>query len=759
MLRLLVLLCCAISAGSVLSAADSAPRIPAPTAWYKLDERSGAVVHDSSAPAADATLSSQGWTADGALRLGSECRAIIGAPAKLNLRDKLTIAVRLRVRSEEARQVVGAFPSGGLKVGTDEIEFSSWDTKWIVPHLLPRDVWVHVAATMDAAHVCRLYVNGREIAHGTVRAWDSDPSMWTIGTWDGGDHFDGDAADVMIWDRALSPAEVQSVARFVGLTAIPEPFGDSPAPVDQTPGSLVRLGRAIADIAVEPDQLPRYPMAAVMGQGRVGQALHVRSYSQLAQIEKWFGDNIPIFDCPDSIWKRCYYYRWFVARVNYAEESGIPGFYEGKRGTYGAHITYSAPHIMDEVRWLRDERYAYGQADILGKRREPDGRRMGFYTHWIPSALWDTYLVHPDRKRLAELLPAWREDTECAFAGKLDASRPDIDYLLAPPGHYNTGMEFQPSWFYFDNYSGEETRVYRPDYTAYYYANARAVANALRELGEPADASRFDALADRVRDAVDLLMWDRDTRYYYSVKYGDTQKALVKEVVGIYPFTFGLPGRSKRVAFGVITDPDEFWGPWPVTTCTMKSSDFTAKFRPCNWNGPVWPHAESLVANALANGIRVYGSPDVTPDTLYRFLDAYTKLHYEDRGTWRQPNIREAADADDGIMHGCPDYFHSTYVDLIIRLVGGLVPRNDDSVELYPVVAVPWDHFRLSGIPYRDHLLSIVWDNRADGQRYDGAPRGYSLYVDDKLVGTHPRLERCVFALPRLGRNEDGGKK
>ena len=147
----------------------------------------------------------------------------------------------------------------------------------------------------------------------------------------------------------------------------------------------------------------------------------------------------------------------------------------------------------------------------------------------------------------------------------------------------------------------------------------------------------------------------------------------------------------------------------------------------------------------------------MTADTLYRFLDSYTRLHYEDHGTWRRPNIREAADADDATMHGCPDYFHSTYVDLVIRLVGGLVPRNDDNVELYPVAAVPWDHFRLDGVPYRGHLLSIVWDIRDDGHRYEGAPRGYSLYIDGKIAGTPPRLERCVFRLPQPARLGDGG--
>jgi hypothetical protein len=361
---------------------------PPPTAYYRLADRQGSVATDSAPEPANGNIVNPKWAAGGGLTLGREMKAVIGHPAKLKFRNNFTLAARLRIRSTDLRQVVGAFPSGGLKVGLDEITFSSWDREWNVPYLLPENAWVHLAATLDSANQCRLFVNGKQIAVGNVRPWPTDPEQWTIGTWDGGDFFEGDIAEVAIWDRALTPSQVKAVAASLGLAKAPRPYTDSPAPLSATPASVKKLSTEIRDLALQPDQLPRYPMSALLGEGRVGQALHVRSYAERAKLEKWFADNIPTFDCPDPIWKRCYYYRWFVTRANYEEEDGIPGFYEGKRGSYHAHITYSAPHIMDEVRWLRDGRYAYGQAEILGKRREPDGRRMGFYTHWIPSTLW-----------------------------------------------------------------------------------------------------------------------------------------------------------------------------------------------------------------------------------------------------------------------------------------------------------------------------------------------------------------------------------
>ena len=670
----------------------------------------------------------------------------LGSPSGLDFRSNFTLAAKVKLTSSEYGQIVGANESGGLVAGLDNIKLASWGHDWVVKYTLPENEWVFIAATMDTDGLAKVFVNGKAIASTKMSPWPKAPENWTIGGWAVGERFRGSLANVLIWNTALDADQIMQVASSFGLDKPVKLMQDTPAPISQTPASVKAMAKQMKNLAIEPGQLPRYPFSAMMGAERFSDALRLRSYKQWAEAEKWLADEIPTFDCPDPIWKRCYYYRWFVVLANYQEEDSVPGFYEGKRGPYTRHITYSAPHIMDEVRWLRDGKYAYGQAEILGKRREPNGRRFGGYTHWIASTLWGAYLVHPDKKKLAELLPAWQEDTECAFAGKLDATRPDADYLLAPPSHWTTGMEWQPAWFYFDNYDKtKETKLWRPDYTAYYYANARAVADALRVLGNPTEAAKFDKLADRVKGAVEHCMWDPKTDYFYSIKVGTDQKAWVKECVGIYPFTFDLPSKDKSAAFKSILDPKEFWGKWLITSCDMNCPMYTPKVQLCNWDGPVWPHADSLVANALANGVRTYKAPGVTPAKLYQFIDSYTKLHYEDKGTWKHPNIHEEGNADDGQMYGCPDYFHSTYNDLIIRLVGGLVPRNDGSVELYPVVDVPWDHFRLDRVPYRGHMLSIVWDSRAKG-RYAGVPKGYSLYVDGKLIGTKPKLEHVVFS-------------
>ena len=749
--------CCALASAlliAILAMGVSAATITPPdrdhlVAWYKLDEGAGDLAGDAIEPPANGSISEGKWK-DGQLDFTGRTAIQIGKAAKLSFRSGFTLAARVKMTMRGFGQVIGSAGAGGLVVSLDRIKLASWGGDWLADAYLPEDEWLHIAVALDKQGKGRMYVNGSALASQPVQPWPVDPDNWTIGGWNVGEAFRGSLADIMIWNVALSSDEVKQLATSFGFKQLPTVPWDAPAPLNKTPVSVRAIAKVLKPLAHDPQLLPRYPFAAMMGEKRFDSALRLRSHAQRAAEEKWLADLVPLFDCPDQKWTRCWYYRWFLVRANYQEEDGIPGFYEGKRGGYTRHITYSAPHIIDEVRWLRDGRYAYGQAEILGKRREPNGRRFGGYTHWISQTLWGAHLVHPDKTRLRTLLPAWAEDTECAFPGKLATDRPLRDYLLNPPSHWATGMEWQPGWFYFDNYDrGKETNLYRPDYTAYYYANARAVAQMYRVLGEPARAAQFDALADKVKQALTTLMWDPATKYFYSIKTGtDDQKAMVKEVVGIYPFTFGVPEKQQASAFESILDPTEFWGPWPVTTCTMKCPMYTPRVQLCNWNGPVWPHAESLVAQALAQGIRSYGSRQVTPRKLWQFLDSYTGLHYEDKGTWKRPNIHEEANADDGQMYGCPDYFHSTYNDLIITLVAGLVPRNDDMVELYPVVSVPWDHFRLDRVPYKGHLLSIVWDDRNTGKRYQRVPRGFSLYIDSKLAVTRPKLQRLTAKLP-----------
>jgi hypothetical protein len=68
-------------------------------------------------------------------------------------------------------------------------------------------------------------------------------------------------------------------------------------------------------------------------------------------------------------------------------------------------------------------------------------------------------------------------------------------------------------------------------------------------------------------------------------------------------------------------------------------------------------------------------------------------------------------------------------LDLLIRYVGGLRPRDDGRIELrprYPDLA----HFSFEGLRYRDRVIDIFWDRPGGARAFESIPEGYSVLID-----------------------------
>ena len=110
-----------------------------------------------------------------------------------------------------------------------------------------------------------------------------------------------------------------------------------------------------------------------------------------------------------------------------------------------------------------------------------------------------------------------------------------------------------------DYFTDVVTPLERVDYAAALYANARATARAGDALCARDTAQWAGEIAGRVQAAVESMMWDEASRFYYSLRETDDAKAWVKEIVGFYPFAFELAPAEHEDALGLLFDPDEFW--------------------------------------------------------------------------------------------------------------------------------------------------------------------------------------------------------
>ena len=488
---------------------------------------------------------------------------------------------------------------------------------------------------------------------------------------------------------------------------------------------------------------------------------HRRTY------QAWFDENCPTFTCDDPYVEKMYWYRWYVARqcLSRAKAGALPHpyFFEGTRESHFPRlIAFSSPHIIAETRWLRDPQYAFGQVrnHVLNADEQHHffisariDEARGDYNNWITQAAWRAFWVHPDEAFLKEVVAALAGDV----LGTLRAFDPDDDGLPASRNHWSTGMEFQPSFWYFDGFDNTkpDAKMERGDFAAYLYGNAMAVADAYRYLGLTDEAARFERVAERTRDACLRKMWDEKDRFFYGILQDDDAVAPVREIVGFYPFMSRIPPNQPQytATLAYLVDEDEFWTAYPPATASKQVPVYSpsiskwpgpgGRTHGCMWNGPTWPHATSVILDIAAIAIRQYDQRHITPDVFWRMFDRYTHVQFEGDDL-DKPLVQEYFDAETAFPEGVPDYFHSTYCDLVIRHLVGIQPSNSNALNISPI-AGPFERFALRGLKYRGHELDVVYNNTGDMQY---GPRGLGVWIDGKLAGRRSSLGAIQVKLP-----------
>jgi hypothetical protein len=162
----------------------------------------------------------------------------------------------------------------------------------------------------------------------------------------------------------------------------------------------------------------------------------------------------------------------------------------------------------------------------------------------------------------------------------------------------------------------------------------------------------------------------------------------------------------------------------------------------------VWPFATSQTLTGLANYLRTAPPHSVTHRDYFEHLLTYARCHEQDGKVY----IGEYLDERTGrwLITGPKAersryYNHSTFNDLIITGLAGLVPRDDNLLEIDPLIPQDaWDWFCLDGVPYHEHSVTIVWDRK--GQRYGRGP-GLSIWLDGRRVAHSKQLARVTVSL------------
>jgi hypothetical protein len=279
------------------------------------------------------------------------------------------------------------------------------------------------------------------------------------------------------------------------------------------------------------------------------------------------------------------------------------------------------------------------------------------------------------------------------------------------------------------------------------YANALAISKVAELAGKNAIAKEYAQKANKLKSLVHKLTWDKEAKFF-KVRYPNGALADVREEIGFIPWYFNLPQRGYEKAWLQFTDPAGFKAPMGITTAERRHPQFRSHgVGTCEWDGAVWPYATSQTLVALANVLRHYEQPYVSKEDYFDALLIYARSHRY-RG---KPYIGEYLDEINNKWLR-PDsdrsryYNHSTFCDLVIGGLVGIVPQQSDTIVVEPLIPdETWDWFCLDNVPYHGRTLTILWDQT--GWKY-GKGKGLHVLADGVEIARSDVLGRVVGAAP-----------
>ena len=476
--------------------------------------------------------------------------------------------------------------------------------------------------------------------------------------------------------------------------------------------------------------------------------------ARCAEYNRWF-DDAPRFACDDALLSKCWDYRLYILRSSLTEPGmgRLPGrcFYEGRDHrmaktpfspsgwSFSRLIPLSTPLQVTDARWLGDKSIARDALRALTRCADGNGifavtavdECAKEYANFAGWALYLNWLTEGDEGFIREVLPAFKRDARAVYARQ----RRD-DALQIETDHPLTGKEYQPSYWYFgeDRFPMEVrpakvgyTPLKRVDRSVYMYLNFLGLSRLCRAAGD-GEWEWFEREASIIRRDVLEKMWDGATECFYDLHHLTDEKALVRNIVAVYPFWAGMTGEEHLGFMRALLSPDYFATGSGFASAAKDCPVFEPHTgwrgqlikgpRGCMWNGPSWPYTTGIALDALASQSKAHGHR--FDADFEKHLREYVREHFPfDDNT---PYLVEFYDSITGEpVSDEPDYCHSFFLDLIVRHVAGIEP-GEEGVTLDPaVMSLEW--FDLENVRARGRRIDVHYQK----------DQGYTVWVDGKI--------------------------
>lgn len=482
---------------------------------------------------------------------------------------------------------------------------------------------------------------------------------------------------------------------------------------------------------------------------------------EVLEQNRQFYDAAPSFLCDDRRMNACWNYRWYIlknclARPGYGRWKGAV-MYEGRDHRmaktafapsgweFSKLIPLSSPLQLMDFRWHRDRKTVKEMIRSAFAGQDENGlllcsyvdRGSKSYANFMLWAIWQYYLLDPDPMLVWDLLPAMKAYIE----GHEKAYTDGQDSLLIERSHNMTGKEYQPSYWYFHQFPKNPkdpagfTPLKRVDRSVYHYLNLTGLANLMEAVGAP-DSQVYREKAQALKQDINGKMWDDETGFYYDLHYETEEKAMVKNIVGIYPYWAGIAGEERKGGIEKLLDKGLFNTgsafPSVAKDCPVFSpaggwmGNYIKGRNGCIWCGPSWPYTTGIALCGLGEeSLKREHRFDASFD---RFFNEYTIQHFRD-GDRRRPYLVEHYNPVTGErLSDEADYNHSFWIDLVVRYVAG-VQIEPGCVRVEPLQThLKW--FRLENLPIRGRMVTVMYSEKKDREEI---PCGLTVLVDGRI--------------------------
>ncbi|MCQ2390721.1 MAG: LamG domain-containing protein [Kiritimatiellae bacterium] len=602
----------------------------------------------------------------------------------------------------------------------DELYFNlHLDGKWAVFSARPKvpiGRWVDVAVTVakdEKGYDIRYYIDGEEVKKARIKAGARLPKSLRrnliVGTcWGTQWRFGGKMKSLDIFERPLLPQEIKALA------------------ADCVPTKLMA------------DYVSRF--------NADDEELYTNAVSN-AQVADWMAANVPRFECPDKEIERTYYFRWWTYRkhIRQIPAGWVVTEFLPKVSWSGPHNTIVCPagHHFMEGRWLRNPEYLDSYARFWFSD-EGETKRYGYST-WLAYAIDAMCRVHGDDTLTTELLDGFVRHF------RRWETQPDMRNAWPQPGKVLMGGDGKGMFLSTDNCEGSEFSLsghgYRPLFNSAMYAEAKTIAAVARRLGRSELAAEFDAKAAVLENGIKSKIWNVE-RGFFTAHATNGRHSPVRELHGYAPWYFALPlDAGYDCAWQWLDRDDGFNAPRGLTFPEQSAPGFkfTYEGHECQWNGPSWPFATSIALTALRNRLQAAQPEELAAPRqsfgrlLHQYAAQQVRIREDGRtvpwidedyhpftGDWisrtvilQTPKMKARFPKERG-----KDYNHSTFCDLVIGGLCGLVPQADGRVVVRPLAPSSWDWWCVENVRYHGHDLTILFDR--DGTRYN---RGKGLVI------------------------------